>query len=172
MGYKNHLSLILFFFCTIHFVACNADESPFCVKAVDKDFCSKIVSGSKTWQQAMLKVIRTTYKQAEKSKPVISDLMTELPAALSPAAKFNIVQTCKKSYDSVTVEMSGATKLLKKGAEPRTLNLMFSAASEDIDDCLKALQDFDVPESVGLYQSIWLTSNLLRTCSAVVNSED
>ncbi|CAH9141230.1 unnamed protein product [Cuscuta epithymum] len=159
------LTMIIFFSTII--VSYSADARPhfsrFCVKAIDKPFCSKVVHGTKTWKDAMKKAVKTTYRHAKRAKPLVENLIAKLPSTVPPAAKYSICDTCKDSYNSVIRELHASIAVVKNGR----LNLMLSAAYTDLEDCSRAFLDFNVPTKNQLFKSNEVTAKLISTCLAV-----
>lgn len=138
--------------------------SPYCVKAIDKPFCSEVVKVADTWQEAITEVLSETIMQTKLAEPIMASLLQNL-SHTDAKLKDNIGTGCKKSYNDALEALKEVEELLKTGDKTKTANIKISSALSRLDDCEDEFKKVQMPiEFATFYQG---SKKLLSTCLAV-----
>nr|GMD80092.1 uncharacterized protein LOC109179521 isoform X1 [Ipomoea batatas] len=125
----------------------------FCVTAMDKELCKKMVEGATYWDEAATKTI--TAATQELAKAIESG---------NPA--------CKKSYKETEenlMESLETVGTIREGDKVGSLDLKLAAALTSLDDCTKALKgEPDASPAKILNHSV---EEAIRVCLAVSSSK-
>lgn len=138
--------------------------SPFCVKALDKPFCTEVVKVADTWKEAITEVLSETIMQARLAEPIMASLLKSLSPA-DTKLKDNIGISCKKSYNAALETLNEVEELLKTGDKTKSVNIKISSAMSRLNDCEDEFKNVKMPaEFATFYQG---SKKLLSTCLAV-----
>ncbi|XP_059288365.1 uncharacterized protein LOC132041673 [Lycium ferocissimum] len=139
--------------------------SPYCVKALDKPFCSEVVKVADTWQEAITEVLSETIMQSTLAEPIMANLLRTLPSTTDAKLKDDIGSGCRKSYNDALQTLKEVEELLKTGDKTKSANTKLSAAMSRLDDCEDEFKKIPMPtEFATFYQG---SKKLLSTCLAV-----
>ncbi|CAN4081889.1 unnamed protein product [Withania somnifera] len=139
--------------------------SPYCVKALDKPFCSEIVKVADTWQEAITGVLSETIMQTKMAEPIMANLLVKLPSTTDATLKDKIGKECRKSYNDALQTLKEVEDLLKTGDKTKSANVKISSAMSRLDDCEDEFKKIPMPtEFATFYQG---SMKLLSTCLAV-----
>ncbi|KAK6797102.1 hypothetical protein RDI58_004804 [Solanum bulbocastanum] len=141
-----------------------AKVSPYCVKAMDKPFCSEVVKVADTWQEAITEVLSETIMQTKLAEPIMASLLRTLSPS-DAKLKDNIGSGCKKSYNDALETLKEVEELLKTGDKTKSANIKISSAMSRLDDCEDEFKKVQMPiEFATFYEG---SKKLLSTCLAV-----
>ncbi|KAJ8549243.1 hypothetical protein K7X08_032957 [Anisodus acutangulus] len=139
--------------------------SPYCVKAIDKPFCTKIVKVADTWQEAITEVLSKTIMQTKMAEPIMANLLITLPSTTDAKLKDDIGSGCRKSYNDALQTLKEVEESLKTGDKTQSANTKISAAMTRLDDCEDEFKKIPMPtEFATFYEG---SKKLLSTCLAV-----
>nr|XP_009602192.1 uncharacterized protein LOC104097340 [Nicotiana tomentosiformis] len=159
------LALTSLVFASIANAQPGVNMNPFCVKALDKAFCSEVVKPADTWQEAITEVLSETIMQAKMAEPIMANLLITLPSTLDAKFKDNIGLACRKSYDDVVDLLKEVEEALKTGDKTKIANIKLSAAYARLDDCADEFSKTQMPAEFSTFYEG--SKKLLSTCLAV-----
>lgn len=112
----------------------------------EKNLCTNLVKGAKTWNEALTNVVHTIMDEAKKSKPLIEGLPQHLPPTLLAISKDSIVKTCNEAYENVLDNLNKVLENLRTGDPMGSIDVELSATLDAFGDCTDGLNEFGVDD--------------------------